>query len=438
MTVATVPDIVRHYLDLAEADRAGSPALQATRRAALARFVHLGFPTTKQDGWRTTSVAEVAATPFARPTRFDLPGSALEAAGVASWPGARAVVVNGRFSAGLSRTAGLPEGVTVTSLAEALARTPALVEPHLARYAEYQTHAFRALNTAFLADGAFVYVPRGVVVDSPIHLVFLSAPGGPTVSNPRALVVVERSAQATVVESYLGAAPGAYFTNAVTEIVLSAGAVVDHYAVTREDERAFHLASRQAHLSRAANLTTTAVSLGGALVRNDLGITLAEEGAESTLLGLYVATGREVVDNHTTVDHMKPHCTSAELYKGIVGGRAKAVFNGKVIVRPDAQKTDARQTNKNLLLSNDAVVDTRPELEIFANDVKCTHGATLGQLETDQLFYLRARGVPEAQARGILMHAFASDLVLRVKVPALRALLDDILLTRLPAGSIKG
>ncbi len=434
--IGTVPEIVKHYLDQSVAVD-GAAALRGTRQAAAARFAHLGFPTTKQEGWRSTPIGEVAATPFAVPTRFDLPASALEAAGVAAWPGARAVVVNGQYVPGLSDTSGLPAGVAVGSLAGALAGDGSLVEAHLARHAEYQSHPFRALNTAFLADGAFVHVPRGVVVETPIHMVFLSAPEGPTVSHPRALVVVEPSAQVTLVEHYLGTAPAPYLANTVTEIVVGDGAVVDHYAVVRERDAAFHLASRQVHQGRASTVTTTTVTLGGALVRTDLGVRLAGEGAECTLLGLYVASGRELVDNHTTVDHVVPRCTSTELYKGIVGGRARAVFNGKVIVRPDAQKTDARQTNKNLLLSNDAVVDTRPELEIFANDVKCTHGATLGQIEADQLFYLRARGVPETTARGILMHAFAADLVERVKVPALRALLDDVLLTRLPAGATR-
>ncbi len=230
----------------------------------------------------------------------------------------------------------------------------------------------------------------------------------------------------TLVEHYLGASPASYLTNAVAEIVVGEGAVVDHYAVVREREAAFHMASRQVDQGRASTVATTAPH-----------VTHRHPG-RARYGGIYAShirgEGRELVDNHTTVDHAVPHCTSTELYKGIVGGRARAVFNGRIIVRPDAQKTDARQTNKNLLLSSDAVVDTRPELEIFANDVKCTHGATLGQLEADQLFYLRARGIPEAAARGILMHAFAADLVERVKVSALRALLDDLLLTRLPAG----
>jgi Fe-S cluster assembly protein SufD len=437
MITTASPEVQRYLAQFAAAEpslaRVGPLALQRTRQAALARFAHLGFPTTKQEGWRATPVAPVVETAFAPAAPVDLDPPALGRLGVATWPGPRLVVVNGRFAPRLSRLTGLAAGVTVGSLAEALARTPAAVEPHLARHADWQTHPFRALNTAFLADGAFVHVPRGVALEFPIQLVFVStAPGEPTVSHPRALVLVDPGAQATVVEGYLGLGEGRYFTNAVTEIVLGEGAVLDHYVVTREADAAVHFAGRQVRQARSSALTTTSLSLGGLLVRNDLGVTLAEEGAECTLYGLYLADGRDLIDNHTTIDHASPHCASTELYKGVVGGRARAVFNGRIVVRPDAQKTDARQTNKNLLLSNDAVVDTRPELEIFANDVKCTHGATLGQLEADALFYLQARGVPEATARGILMHAFAADVIERVRVPELRALLDEQLLTVLP------
>jgi Fe-S cluster assembly protein SufD len=279
-----------------------------------------------------------------------------------------------------------------------------------------------------------VRVPRGVVLDAPLQIVFVSVAGAqPTVTHPRTLVVLEPGAQATVTETYLGGGEGRYLTNAVTEIVLDEGAVLDHYLVTREADTAAHLGSVQVEQRRASSLTTTSLALGGSLVRNDIGVRLGAEGAEATLLGLYLAAGQALVDHHTTIDHATPHCTSTELYKGVVAGQARGVFNGKVVVRPDAQKTDARQRNQNLLLSSEAVVDTRPELEIYANDVKCTHGATLGQIDADALFYLRARGVPEAAARGLLVHAFAADIVARVKVPELRLQLEASLLGLLPA-----
>jgi Fe-S cluster assembly protein SufD len=361
------------------------PWLQKLRESAFARFTELGFPTTHDEEWRFTNVAPIARTQFVGQAVGQAPGL----------PGQIAV-------------AGLPE----TDRA------------HLGRYAPQ--NAFVALNTAFLRGIAFARVARGKVMEQPVeinHVVSRQAGGLPHV-HPRTLIVIEPGAQCTIVETYKG--DGQYFTNAVTEIVAGDGAVVDHYKIQRESPEAFHVATMQVALGRSANFTTHNISLGGALVRNDIGVTLSE-GAEATVNGLYLVNGTQHVDNHTVIDHAKPHGTSHELYKGILDGRASAVFNGRIIVRKDAQKTDSKQTNKNLVLSDDAVIDTKPELQIFADDVRCTHGATIGQLDAESLFYLQSRGIGKAQARSLLTQAFAQDIIDRIKIPELKGQLAKVL-----------
>src|SRR5262249_41723876 len=308
----------------------------------------------------------------------------------------RLVFVNGRFQGELSK---LPRGIEVGSLAATMQSGHATAEQHLARHAGYKDHAFVALNTAFLEDGAFIEVPKETVLEQPLHLVFLSVPTGPVVSHPRSLIVVGRDAQVSVVESYFGFSEKTYFTNAVTEIVAGENAIVEHYKLQQEQEQAFHVSTLQVHQERASSFTSHSISLGGALVRNDVNTVLDGEGAESTLNGLYIGKGAKRVDNHTTIDQAQPHCSSREIYKGILDGKASAVFNGKIVVRKGAQKTDAKQTNKNLLLSEDATINTKPQLEIYADDVKCTHGATIGQLGEESVFYLRSRGIGQEEAR---------------------------------------
>jgi Fe-S cluster assembly protein SufD len=281
-----------------------------------------------------------------------------------------------------------------------------------------------------------VSIPKGKVVAEPIHLVFVStSPGGPTVSHPRNLVLAGVNSQATVVERYVGLG-GVYFTNGVTEIVAAENAVLDHYKVQQEGTEAFHVAMQQVRLGRSSNFASHSIALGGGLVRNDVNAVFDAEGGECTLNGLYLAAGRQLIDNHTRIDHARPHCASHELYKGILDGQAQGVFNGKIYVHPDAQKTDAKQTNKTLLLSEDAVINTKPQLEIYADDVKCTHGATIGQLAEEAIFYLRSRGLGRAEARSLLTFAFANDIISRIKVEPLRARLEATLLAgqSLPAG----
>jgi Fe-S cluster assembly protein SufD len=378
--------------------RVGSPAVHRLRKAALARFAELGFPGPRDEEWRFTSVG-----PLLRQTFEPAPD-------------------------GTPPLAQRPGGVLVGSLAEALRTRPELVEPHLGRGADFKGHVFTALNTAFLNDGLFVYVPAGATVEAPIDLRFEARPGGaPAVWGRRCLVVVGDNAQATLVESYRGG-DAVYFTNAVTEIAVGKHAVVDHYKLQREGKEAFHMASMQVQLDRAGAFSSQSIALGGAWVRNEVNAVFTAEGGECTLNGLYQAGGQQLIDNHTFIDHAQPRCASHELYKGILDGKARGVFNGKIYVRQDAQKTDAKQTNQTLLLSDDATINTKPQLEIYADDVKCTHGATVGQLDEDSIFYLRTRGIGREQARSLLTYAFANDIISRIKVAPLRQRLEQAFL----------
>ncbi|MFY9726405.1 MAG: Fe-S cluster assembly protein SufD [Bryobacteraceae bacterium] len=393
MTAATeqIGQWLEQFTGHVERHQGTEPWLQKLREDAFARFTDLGFPTPRDEEWRFTNVAPIARTEFRH------------------WHADRLVMT--------------PSEVAEMDEDEC--------ERYLGRLAGFGQNAFVALNTAFLCDRTALRVPRGVF-EQPIEISYEASADvtrdpketAPVAIHPRTLIVVAPRAQCTIVETYKG--DGNYFTNAVTEIVAGEGAVVDHYKIQRESPEAFHVATMQVALGRSANFTTHNISLGGALVRNDIGVTLSE-GAEATVNGLYLVNGTEHVDNHTVIDHAKPHGTSHELYKGILDGHASAVFNGRIIVRKDAQKTDSKQTNKNLVLSDDAVIDTKPELQIFADDVRCTHGATIGQLDAESLFYLQSRGIGKAQARSLLTRAFAQDIIDRIKVPELRSQLEEVL-----------
>ena len=409
-------------------------ALASLRDDAFSCFNRLGFPTTRLEAWRYTNLAPIAQTAFMAPTAGAGDTSTdLDALHMPRLGGPELVFVNGAFAPALSTTDGLPAGVRTRSLAAALADDAETVASHLGRLARVESQAFAALNTAFLRDGAVVEVGSGVVMDTPIHLLFVTRSGvEPVLSQPRVLVLTDANSQVRVVESHAGDGVTAYLSNAVTEISVGDHAVVDHYTVVGEAESAFRVGSLHATLGRASNFSSHTITLGGALVRNEASIVLAGEGGECMLNGLYLANGRQLVDNQTTIDHAQPHCDSHELYKGILDGRSRAVFNGKIIVRLDAQKTDAKQSNKALLLSENAQITSKPQLEIFADDVKCTHGATVGQLDTESLFYLRSRGLSRDRARQLLTHAFAADLLGHIKVEAIRVQLDALLLERLP------
>jgi Fe-S cluster assembly protein SufD len=407
--------------------------LRRLRQHGLERYRHLGWPTPRHEDWKFTNLNPLARIAFepARPAEID---AALLPAVPEGSP--RLVFVNGFFHAGLSSAVVGDNTLTVDGLARLLDADPGKVEPHLGKIAAAQEQTFTALNAAYLRDGAVVLVGDERVVEQPIYLVHVSVPGAtPAAFQPRTLVVAGRHSKLTLVEYYLGVegfADGVTFANAVTEIAAGPGANIDHYKVQRERPNAYHLGSVHVRQQRDSRFSSHLVSLGGALVRNESRAHLADQGCHCTLNGLALARDAQHVDNHTVIDHARPHCESHELYKHILDGRAHAVFNGKIFVRPDAQKTDAKQTNQTLLLSDDAVINTKPQLEIYADDVKCTHGATVGQLDANALFYLQARGIGAEEARRMLTFAFANDIVSRIQVEPLREELEALLVRSRP------
>jgi Fe-S cluster assembly protein SufD len=410
--------------------------LHTLRRRALDTFVATGFPTTKEEEWRFTNVAPIAKTPFVPALRAAISQAAAEEIAQLSFAKlecVRMVFVNGHFAANLSHVPALPAGVTVVNLASALKSGNEIALRHLGRYVQYDDNAFTALSTAFMLDGAFIHIPAEAALDMPVHLVFYAATDAEPLSvHPRNLIVVGAGSKVAIVESYAG--KGEYLTNAVTEFVVGEQAMVEHDKLQMESLNGYHVGTIHFQQQAGSNIVSNAVNFGGALVRNNITAVLAAEGVEATLNGLSLATGNQLIDNHTTIDHATPRCASHEIYKYILDGNARGVFNGKIFVRKDAQKTDAKQTNKTLLLSDTATIDTKPQLEIFADDVKCTHGATVGSLDEDQVFYLRSRGVGEETAKDILTFAFASDIINRIHVEPLREQLDVMLQERLRHG----
>jgi len=410
--------------------------IQKLRRAGINRFSELGYPTRRLESWRYTSVEPIIAAEFHRGGDKEVSCFTLEEMHRMAFcvlAGPRLVFLNGHYHAALSDTAGLPAGVQLLELGEAFQKDGARIEGVLAQGVDFQNQAFAALNTAFLENGAYLFLPKGTVVSQPIQLIFVSHGNGKTIiSHPRILVLAEAGAQATLIETYVG--DGLYFTNTVTEIITGEGAVLEHVKLQGESKAAFHIASTGVQQARDSQYTSHSISLGAALARHDLGTLLDAEGASVTLNGLYMANGTQHVDNQTNIDHAKPHCTSSELYKGILDGQSQGVFNGRILVRPDAQKTSSQQTNKNLILSDEALVNTKPLLEIYANDVKCAHGATIGRLDDNQVFYLRSRGIDASLARSILTYAFASDVVAQIKQDLLRERLQQWIFARLMPG----
>jgi len=402
--------------------------LHALRRAGAERFETVGFPHAKDEEWRFTQLGPITRTKFSvghADERTQVTRDAVEQFGFGAEAAAELVFVNGRFAPLLSRPGKLPRGVRVLSLEEAATSDDATLRQHLAKHARIDGNPFVALNTGFVRDGAFIHVTRGVVIEQPIHLLFLSTAGRePTVSHPRILAVMDEGAQATLVESYAGATGGIYFTNPVTEIVAGDGARLDHCKLQQESREAYHVAAMQVHLSRGANFVSHSATIGGRITRNDLNVTMAGEHADATLNGLVLIGGEQHVDNHTMLDHAAPNCPSHELYKHVLDGKASGVFKGKILVRQAAQKTDSKQTSKTLLLSDDAVMNSQPALEIYADDVKCTHGSTIGPVDEDQVFYLRSRGVSLEAARHLLTYAFAADITRRIKVEPVRRRLE--------------
>jgi Fe-S cluster assembly protein SufD len=408
------------------------------RQNGMARFAELGFPTLHDEDWRFTNVAPLAKLPF-KPMSESADDAAaakatLEKSIFAHLPGSRLVFVNGRFQAALSAPGKLPAGVKVASLAAALTTDSAFIEKQLGLFALTDGNSFAALNQAFFVDGGFVHIPAGQTVEEPIQLIFISTAkhSGDTIQ-PRNLVIAGANSKATVIESYLATDSAAYFTNAVTEIVAGDNAALEHVKFQDEALDAFHLATIAAQLGRASNVSIHSFALGARLSRTNIRTKLAGEGLECILNGLYLTRGEQLADHHMIVEHAQPHCASHEYFNGILDDKSKGVFHGRIYVHPIAQKTDAKQTNKNLLLSDEATADTKPQLEIYADDVKCTHGATIGQLNDESIFYLRSRGLGKDTARQMLIHAFAGEIIARVKHEAVRGRLDQVIWDRLEA-----
>ncbi len=416
--------------------------LKDLRRQALTRFDELGFPTTRHEEWKYTNISPIAKENFIHGTESDAGLVQKDAVKKFDYDGLDAhtlVFVDGHFNADLSLIGDLPEGVKVKSLAEAFQTDTDLLEQHLARYAPFQDDSFTALSTAFMNDGAYIYLPENAVIEKPIHLLFLASDRNePFITYPRNLIIAGKHSKATIIETYAGTSDNRYFTNCVTEVFCDENAYIEHFKVQEESSNAYHISTTRVNQLANSNFVSNALDFGGLIVRNNPGAILNGEGVESTLNGLYLGTGRQLIDNHTTIDHAKPHCNSHELYKGVLDGSARGVFNGKIFVRLDAQKTDAKQTNQALLLSNTATIDTKPQLEIFADDVKCTHGATIGQLDQDAMFYLQTRGIERDMARDILTYAFASDIIDRITIKELRDYCHHRVLVKLQQDRLEG
>jgi len=432
--MAHVEQLVGSYRAWASNGASRAPDwLKDLREGGIARFHDLGFPNMKQEAWRFTSVAPIAEGSFelvkppARiPQLEDIRAFLLFEAGY------RLVFVDGFFQPSLST----PFFDDIQSLAHVVTHRQDLVREHLGKYAATQDRPFSALNTAFVSDGAFVHVPAKATIAEPIQLLFLSTGGKPAVTHPRNLVVIEREARASIVETYASLSPGGggggpYWTNSVTEIVVGEAARVDYHRVQRESTRAYHVATTQTHQGRDSRVNLHTIAFGAALARHDLGSVMAGPGGTLILNGLYLLAGSQHADHHTTIDHAADHCESHEYFNGVLDEKSRGVFTGRIIVRPGAQKTDSKQTNNNLLLSADAHADSQPQLEIYADDVKCTHGSTVGPLDPRALFYLRSRGVGEQEARRLLTYGFAAEILGRMEVASLRAQLDRIVRGRL-------
>ena len=412
----------------------GPAYLSAERRAGIEHFAATGFPTRKDEDWHFTSTAAIAETEWL-PLR-DASGQVQVddlSAFLLGLDGPRLVFVNGRYAPALSALGRLPSRVRVLDLAGHWGEP--IIEKYFGAFAPSRRDAFTALNTAFAIDGALVHIPAETVVEKPIHILYVTdAEAAKGATHPRTLIVAERHAVATIIESYVAIGDATYFTNAVTEIQVADGARVDHYRIERESDRAFHVGTTEVRQGRDSRYHSFSFATGGALARVNLYTVLGGEGGETLMNGLYMLDGTQHIDHQTRIEHAAPNCASREVYKGIMDDASHGVFNGKVYVRPEAQKTDGKQTNNNVLLSETAQADTKPQLEIFADDVKCTHGATVGRLDEVALFYLRSRGIGVEQAKTLLTYAFAADVLERIDQPEVRLALEALTLERFVGG----
>ncbi|MCS1411266.1 MAG: FeS cluster assembly protein SufD [Verrucomicrobia subdivision 3 bacterium] len=413
----------------------GPDWLLPIRKAAAARFADAGFPTVRDEDWRFTNIApirDLAFRPVYEAPAVEVLSGVTEQSLLARLDGLQLVFVDGAFVPELSGDRVNGDGVYVSNLKQAFLDDPLYLQEHITRYSQTDQNAFTALNTAYFADGAVIRIGRNTAVERPLHLVFVASGSeeGQT-ANPRNLIAVESGASVTIAEEYFGLGESATFTNVVTEFVVGANARVEHVKVQDERRHSFHVAGIYAQLGRDCRFRSHSFALGAKLSRNNIRTKLDGEGLECVLNGLYLTKGEQLADHHMVVEHAKPHCESHEYFNGILDEQSRGVFHGRILVQPHAQKTDAKQTNKNLLLSDGATANTKPQLEIYADDVKCTHGATIGQMDEEAIFYLRARGVPLVVARRMLMHAFAGEIVERIEHDAIRERLDGVTWNRL-------
>ncbi|TFD24464.1 Fe-S cluster assembly protein SufD [Cryobacterium sp. TMS1-13-1] len=412
---------------------ARDPAWLAEARVAALQWVgEHGFPTHKDEDWKYTGLAPILAVPFDAATVASgsrVTAEMIDEAAV-DLGGPRLVFVNGHFSSEFSRVTGVPAGAVVTTLAAVLAAGPDRLEPFFS-HAPGVRHAFAAFNDALAEDGAFIHLPSGTIVDEPIQLVYFSDTGGvPLISSPRSVIIADSDSRATIVETYAGVDSDVYCTNAVTELLLAEDAHMEHYKVQNEPTSAFHVALLSVRQGRGSRFSSRSIMLGASIARHEVRVQLDGVGAEVSLDGVYLPQGDQLHDNTIFVDHAATDCTSHQLYKGVLDGRAHGVFNGHIMVRHGADGTDANQKNKNLLLSDRAEVDTRPRLEIYTDDVKCTHGAAVGQMDEEALLYLQTRAIPLEAARGLLIYAFVHEMVDRIELDPLRAQLERVVATR--------
>ena len=416
-------------------------SINKIRKSAIKRFELLGFPTTKNEEWKYTNInpilnneLDILTTRISpAPTESEsISKSDIQACLFQRSEANTVVFINGRYSKEFSTVISPANELRIESLAKTMANDPGMIDKYFGKYADFQNNAFTALSTAFAADGAFIYVPEEAVVSYPILLYFITdTRQSNIIAQPRNLFLLGKNSRVSIVESFntIGSGPG--FTNIVTEIMVGKNAAMDYYKIQNDSDTSWHIGTTQVYQAGNSNFTSTTVSLNGDLIRNDLNIKIDGEGCETQLYGLYLLNGKSHVDNHTLVDHAKPNSFSKELYKGILDDRSTGVFNGKVIVRQDAQKTNAFQSNKNILLSNDATINTKPQLEIFANDVKCSHGATTGQIDEEALFYMRSRGIDEGRAKALLIHAFVSEILDKIKIGVLKEYVEKVIGERL-------
>jgi Fe-S cluster assembly protein SufD len=404
------------------------------RQSALKLFIETGFPSSRLENWKYTDVRPIAKQSFSNvSTTTSITTEEIDAIRFQDIDCYELVFINGVYSKEHSRLDGLTENIVIENMADALAKDKDLLEKHLSQYADNNVSPFTALNTAFIQHGTYINVPKNTVVDKPINILYLSKDNAqPLATHPRNLVIMGEHAEATLIENYIGLDDANYFTNVVTEVSLSTASILKHYKIQQESVNAYHIGNLNVTQGKDSLFKSHSISLGGSLVRNDIYGQLAAEGASIVLNGLYMTDGKQHVDNHTRVDHLKPNTHSTENYRGVLNGKSRGVFNGKVVVHPQAQKIEAHQNNANLLLSDDAEIDTKPELEIYADDVKCSHGATVGQLDKNMLFYLRSRAIDEDTARSLLTYAFVNKIISDISLVPIKNRLEHLIIGQLP------